>query len=121
MVYLARKNGSVVHHTDLEAMKTMDGIEIPEMEIPDAEFEAAGSLARIINGRIFIGKTKKEKQRDDAEVRIRQLKTKLAETDYIAAKIAEGSATAEEYADKITERQSWRAEINELESLTSSE
>lgn len=50
--------------------------------------------------------------------KIRQLKAKLAETDYIAAKIAEGSATAKEYADKIAERQSWRAEINELEELT---
>ena len=86
MVYLARKNGAVIHHTDMEAMKTMDGIGKAEMEISDEEFEAAGSLARIIDGKIFIGKTDEEKQRDDAEVRIRQLKAKLAETDYIAAK-----------------------------------
>ena len=118
MVYLARKNGAVIHHTDMEAMKTMDGIGKAEMEVSDEEFEAAGSLARIIDGKIFIGKTDEEKQRDEAEVRIRQLKAKLAETDYIAAKIAEGSATAREYADKIAERQSWRAEINELEELT---
>lgn len=113
MVYLARKNGAVIHHTDMEAMKTMDGISKAEMEVSDEEFEAAGSLARIIDG-----KTDEEKQRDDAEVRIRQLKAKLAETDYIAAKIAEGSATAKEYAEQIAERQAWRAEINELEELT---
>ena len=113
MVYLARKNGAVIHHTDMEAMKTMDGIGKAEMEISDEEFEAAG----IIDGKIFIGKTDEEKQRDDAEVRIRQLKAKLAETDYIAAKIAEGSATAKEYAEQIAERQAWRAEINELEKL----
>lgn len=118
MVYLARKNGAVIHHTDMEAMKTMDGISKAEMEVSDEEFEAAGSLARIIDGKIFIGKTDKEKQRDDAEVRIRQLKAKLAETDYIAAKIAEGSATAKEYAEQIAERQAWRAEINEREELT---
>lgn len=118
MVYLARKDGVVVHHTDLEAMKTMDGITQPELEISDEEFEAAGSIARIIDGKIFIGKTDEEKQRDEAEVRIRQLKAKLAETDYIAAKIAEGSATAKEYSKQIAERQAWRAEINELEEIT---
>ena len=37
---------------------------------------------------------------------------KLTSTDYIAAKIAEGAATQEEYADKITERQRWRDDIN---------
>mgnify|MGYP006916043406 CR=1 FL=1 len=118
MVYLARKGGEVIHHTDLEAMKSMDGIDKAEMEISDEEFEAAGCLARIIGDEIFIGKTDAEKKRDDAEVRIRFLKTKLTETDYIAAKIAEGSATADEYAEKIAERQAWRAEINELEKLT---
>ena len=44
------------------------------------------------------------------------LKQQLAETDYIACKIAEGSATAEEYADIISDRQMWREEINSLES-----
>ena len=37
---------------------------------------------------------------------------KLSSTDYIAAKIAEGKATKTEYADKITERQTWRDDIN---------
>ena len=37
---------------------------------------------------------------------------KLLSTDYIAAKLAEGKATKTEYADKITERQTWRDDIN---------
>ena len=37
---------------------------------------------------------------------------KLTSTDYIAAKIAEGKAAKTEYADKITERQTWRDDIN---------
>ena len=37
---------------------------------------------------------------------------KLSSTDYIAAKLAEGKATQEEYADKIAQRQTWRDEIN---------
>lgn len=37
---------------------------------------------------------------------------KLTSTDYVAAKIAEGKATKEEYAEKIAERQQWRDGIN---------
>lgn len=37
---------------------------------------------------------------------------KLSSTDYIAAKIAEGKATKEEYAEKIAQRQQWRNDIN---------
>ena len=50
-----------------------------------------------------------------AQAEISLLKRKLADTDYIAAKIAEGAATREEYADKLVERAAWRARINELE------
>ena len=46
---------------------------------------------------------------------ITELKDKLAATDYIAAKIAEGAATREEYAEKLAERAAWRSRINELE------
>ena len=48
---------------------------------------------------------------------ISELKSKLAATDYIAAKIAEGAATREEYAEELSERAAWRARINELESI----
>jgi hypothetical protein len=40
----------------------------------------------------------------------------LAGTDYIAVKIAEGSADVSQYAEKIAQRQAWRAEIQSLES-----
>ena len=49
------------------------------------------------------------------EVVISELKQKLANTDYITAKIVEGSATKEDYADVIAQRQAWRAEIKQLE------
>lgn len=48
------------------------------------------------------------------EALICELKQKLADTDYIACKIAEGSATVEEYAETINQRQIWREEINRL-------
>ena len=49
------------------------------------------------------------------ELQIAELKQKLSDTDYIACKIAEGAATAQEYAEELKQRQIWREEINELE------
>ena len=48
---------------------------------------------------------------------IAALKENLADTDYISAKIADGAATREEYADKLAERAAWRSRINELEAM----
>ena len=48
---------------------------------------------------------------------ISELKSKLAATDYIAAKIAEGAATREEYSEKLEERAALRTSINVLEQL----
>ena len=56
-----------------------------------------------------------ERARVSAAIEISDLKEKLAETDYISAKIADGAATREEYADKLAERAAWRSRINELE------
>ena len=53
-------------------------------------------------------------EQEYAEGRMAELKQLLADTDYIAAKIAEGAATREEYADVIAQRQEWRDEINAL-------
>ena len=50
-----------------------------------------------------------------AKERIAVLKRELADTDYIAVKIAEGSATVQDYAEMIAQRQAWRQEINTLE------
>lgn len=48
---------------------------------------------------------------------IRALKSLLADTDYVGIKVGEGSATHEEYADVLTNRQAWRDKINELEAM----
>jgi hypothetical protein len=115
MVYLAKKGNGVIHHTSLQAMKEIDGVETPDMEITDGEFEAAGCLARLVNGGIVIGKTDTEKQAEENADRIRILKDCLAQTDYVAVKIAEGAATKAEYAERLARRQAWRQEIAELE------
>ena len=50
----------------------------------------------------------KEQARQEAQ-------SNLARTDYVAAKIAEGAATKEEYAEILAQRQAWRDEINALD------
>jgi deoxyribodipyrimidine photolyase len=53
--------------------------------------------------------------KEDNSERIAELKQLLSDTDYVVIKIAEGSATKEEYADVIEQRKAWRNEIRELE------
>jgi hypothetical protein len=115
MVYLWIKNGAVYHHSDLEAAAQLDGLRtFPDREVSEADFEAAGGIARLEGGKIILGRSEAEKQAVENERKIVVLKRKLADTDYIAAKIAEGSATAADYAGEIAQRQAWRREIGEL-------
>ena len=89
--------------------------------LPDGLMDENG----IFNYKLIDGKpelrTAEEKapalERSAAVQEIADLKHKLAATDYIAAKIAEGAATREEYAEELAERASWRSRINELESI----
>lgn len=46
---------------------------------------------------------------------VRDREAKLRETDYVAAKIAEGAATPEEYAEVLAERRKARKEINDAQ------
>jgi hypothetical protein len=107
-VYLAKKNGVVIHHTDKTAMQDVDGIGTPDLTVTDEEFDAADGLARLIDGRIALGKTAAEMQSEQNEERIRTLKELLADTDYVVLKVAEGAASTADYADKIAQRQAWR-------------
>lgn len=68
------------------------------------------------NGKWFLIGCAPDKPEEQVKTEeIADLKAKLAATDYAVIKIAEGSATAEEYAELIKQRKAWRARINELE------
>jgi hypothetical protein len=115
-VYLWKAGDKAGYHTNLEAAAQLDGLtRKPDMTVTEDEFSAAGGIARIVGNKIVLGKTEAEKTAEDNRQKVVVLKRKLAETDYIASKIAEGSATVAEYADAIAQRQAWRTEINTLE------
>ena len=64
---------------------------------------------------VYIPYTEEDLQKRKADVRINELKSLLASTDYKAIKYAEGELTEEEYAPIKELRRSYRAEINQLE------
>ncbi|MDR0909372.1 MAG: hypothetical protein LBM77_06350 [Spirochaetaceae bacterium] len=94
MVYLAKKNGEVVHHTDKAAMKALDGISKADMEVEDDVFEAAGGLARIIDGEIFLGKTDAEKTAEANAERSAEINRELAAIDAKSARASRAVAIA---------------------------
>ncbi|MDR2510096.1 MAG: hypothetical protein LBC77_05585 [Spirochaetaceae bacterium] len=119
MVYLARKNDKVVFHTSQEEMLKVDGVS-PEYAVTLAEFEAAGSLIRIIGGKIVVGKTSAEKAREaEAETLAAEkaeLLAELAGKDYKVVKAAEaGLVLAQADPSLHRRREECRARINEIE------
>lgn len=94
MVYIAKKNGGAVHHTSHEALKRIDGIDAPEMQVSDAEFEAAGGLVRVIKGKITLGKTQAELDAETAARRKSEIGAELAEIDAKSGRAARTAALA---------------------------
>ena len=84
MVYLAKKDGIVIAHTDLEAMEALDGISAPDMTVTEAEWYAAEGLARIIDGEIFLGRTDAEKKAEkETEIKAKRNRILLETVDRV--------------------------------------
>lgn len=87
--------------------------------LPDGLIDENGIYNyKLIDGKLELRTTEDkapELAHTAAAQEISELKAKLAATDYIAAKIAEGAATPEEYAEELAHRRYWRSEINRLE------
>ena len=105
MVYIAKKNGVAVVHTDQQAMLDLDQV-TPEITMTIAEYEAAGSIARIIKGKIVVGKTDAEKAEEKKQAEILEYKAELAELDKEAGagRAVRGLALAAARSQGITGR-----------------
>ena len=111
----------VAHHDAIEAVEEVSHYEVI------AEYEGGGKdVQRVVDIPGITARDAWDEYEDvyryvpytaaeRAKMRIEVLKAQLAETDYAVIKIAEGAATAADYADLIAQRQVWRAEINNLE------
>ena len=110
-IYLAIKNDTIVINADFEIMKATDGIEKPDLVVTEAEYVDNDCIARIENGKIVLGRTQEEKDKRAALERLPVLRMQLAETDYVACKIAEDPACREKYTEILANRKKWREEI----------
>ena len=122
--YLKEQIIFIKHHDAVSAVEEQGHYEIIK-EYPnggkDAEWvidvpkvEAKEAYDEYENIQRFIKFTQKELN----SFRIEELKQKLNETDYCVLKIAEGSATHDNYSEIIAKRREWRKEINNLEEST---
>ena len=82
-------------------------IDVPKVEAKEAydEYE-------------YIQRFVKFTQKELNSFKIEKLKQKWNQTDYCVLKIAEGSATYDDYSEIIAKRREWRKEINNLEEST---
>jgi hypothetical protein len=118
MVCLAKKNGRVVAHADVQAMVDMDGV-TPEKTVTDAEWEAAEGLVRIIDGQIVLGKTDEEKaveaETDTLTAEQDELLAELVDKDYKVVKSAEAGQVLAEMDPDLHGRRDWcRDRINAI-------
>jgi len=120
MVYLAKKNGEVIHHTDLQAMSDLDGIQTPELTVEEAEWEAAGSTAHIdASGDIVLGEPADvAAKRQEIEALNREearLQAELDSKDYKVIKASEvGNVLSELDPALHARRDLCRNRINEI-------
>jgi hypothetical protein len=73
-VYLWKVEDRVFYHTNLEAAAQLDGLSRqPDKTVTEEQFSAAENLARVISGKIVMGKTAQEKADEDARKRIAEI------------------------------------------------
>jgi hypothetical protein len=80
MVFLANKNGQVVHRTNADTMRRWDGVE-PEHTITDEEYRASHEIVRFIGGEFFLGLTPEEEKTREELLQIAAYEAELARID----------------------------------------
>lgn len=120
MVYLAKKNGGVIHHTDLQAMMDLDGVKMPDTTVTDQEWEAHGGTAYIdASGKIVLGEPEavvsKRLEKERLEKEEAALQRELDSKDYKIIKASEVGEILAEKDPALHERRDWcRNRINQI-------
>jgi hypothetical protein len=119
-VYLAKKNGTVVHHTDLAAMEQLDGIAAPDRIVTAEQWESAGSVAYIdSSGEIRLGVPPDVKAtQDEIDLLTKEeaeLQAELVLKDYKVVKAAETGQVLADLDPELHARREWcRSRINTI-------
>jgi hypothetical protein len=120
-VYLWKVGDHVVYHTSLEAAAQLDGLSRqPDKTVTEAQFSDAGSLARLINDKIVLGKTAQEEVDEGVRRRIAAIDARFAaiEREIMRPMIAHVKGSPDQYdVNKLNalnaEAQALRAERTE--------
>ena len=67
MIYLYQTQTGIEPHTDKVFAEEVLNLGQPIAELTEGEWESYGSLARMIDGTLFLGKTQAEKDREQAD------------------------------------------------------
>jgi len=118
-IYLWKENGGVICHADLRAAADLDGLtRKPDKTVTEAEWHAAGGIARIVNNKIVLGKTDEEIERENLLIEERELLKELAGKDYKVVKAAErGEILAAVDPELHARRERCRDRINEIREI----
>ena len=104
-VFIGKKaDGTLVCHTDKDAMAAIDNVTTVLKKVPLEEYEAAGGMVREINGVIVLGKTEAELTAEGNQSRIVEIDRELEEINHkqtrssaeIADALANGDTPGEE-------------------------
>ncbi|MDR2150144.1 MAG: hypothetical protein LBO67_04885 [Spirochaetaceae bacterium] len=120
MIYLAKKNGTVIHHTDMTAMKQIDSISEAEKSVTEEEWEEAGSTASIdVSGEIILGEPEEVKAtREEINaltIEEAALQAELDSKDYKVIKASEAGEVLANTDSDLHQRRHWcRSRINEI-------
>jgi len=68
VIYLYQTQTGIEPHTDKVFAENVLNLGEPIAELTEQEWNDAGGLARIIDGKLFLGKTQAEKDREQADV-----------------------------------------------------
>ena len=103
-VYIAPKNNGIgyVFHTNLQAMKDMDGITFDpniHLKVPINDWYAAGSAVHFVNGAMVLGPDPQVVLKQEAQARIAEIDKEIAEYEqklirpstYIAEQVLYGN------------------------------
>ena len=119
-VYLVKKGTTVVPHTDLAAMESIEGVKIPNRTVSMQQWEEAEGKAYIDgNGDIQLGEKPDVKARQEEIAALqeekKQLQRELDDKDYKVIKCAEsGLVLAEQDIELHARRDVCRSRINEI-------
>ena len=82
MIYLYQTQTGIEPHTDKEFAESTLGLGEPIAELTEQEWNDAGGLARMIDGKLFLGKTQAEENEELAqEIRAKRDRL-LSQTDW---------------------------------------